>query len=238
MHRKAAAAEASHAAAVRVAAAAPPPSPAPFTVPTHAAAYTTTTSLYTRQPPRTYSEQENATNHNNFSNTDNGIDRPIHVNERRGSYPNQEPESVVQQLISAFTPVRTSSPSQGSPVIAYIVHGVRIEYTGKGENDEAALFMVRFYLFRSMGLGRAFCRNTPTDKNSVLRTTFHPKKGEINDAFRAWNLLVNSMVDVCMLVRITADYSRSGEWKIFKEYHTPQADAEKERVSQEELYDL
>ncbi|CAM9644354.1 unnamed protein product, partial [Pylaiella littoralis] len=60
---------------------------------------------------------------------------------------------------------------------------------------------------------------------------------EVDAAYRAWNLLLNSVVDVAMMVRITAEGSPSGGWSAFKNYYTPQADAEKERARQE-WYDL
>ncbi|CAM9983184.1 unnamed protein product, partial [Pylaiella littoralis] len=102
------------------------------------------------------------------------------------------------------------------------------------------MFMVRFEsLFRSMELEDAFCR-TVQIKVGVLSTEdlygqFHRR--EVDAAYRAWNLLLNSVVDVAMMVRTTAEGSPSGGWSAFKNYYTPQADAEKERA-RPEWYDL
>ncbi|CAN0317890.1 unnamed protein product, partial [Pylaiella littoralis] len=132
-----------------------------------------------------------------------------------------------------------TTPYQGSTVSTYS-QGSRVEFTGKRGEDEPTMFMVRFEsLFRSMELEDTFCRTVPIKVGMLSREELYGQfqRREVDASYKAWNLLLNSVVDVAMMVRITAEGSPSGGWSAFKNYYTPQADAEKERVRQE-WYDL
>ncbi|CAM9333767.1 unnamed protein product, partial [Pylaiella littoralis] len=90
-----------------------------------------------------------------------------------------------------------------------------------------------------MELEDAFCRTVPIKVGVLSREELYGQfdRREVDAAYRAWNLLLSSVVDVAMMVRMTAEGSPSGGWSAFKNYSTPQADAEKERARQE-WYDL
>ncbi|CAM9261787.1 unnamed protein product [Pylaiella littoralis] len=158
-------------------------------------------------------------------------DRATHDIERTDGTSSAGQDTVVQQLITALGRMGTT-PKQGSTVSTYS-QGSREEFTGNRGEDEPTMFMVRFEsLFRSMELEDAFCRTVPIKVGMLSREELYGQfhRREVDAAYRAWKLLLNSVVDVAMMVRMTAEGSTSGGWSAFKSYYTPQADAEKERA--------